>query len=342
MPKISVIVPVYNSERYLHKCIDSILTQTFKEFELLLIDDGSKDNSGTICDEYAAKDSRVCVFHKENGGVSSARNLGLDNATGEWITFVDADDWLDNKYFDYLLNLTKESNELIISYPIYVYKDGNIKTPQYPCNNITQKNFEDILIQNDLHLYTSPWGKLYSHDIIRRHKLRFCEQMHIGEDLLFLYSFILYAEDLHISSYTGYHYRFESENSLTKRVYSIESEKVGFENIKHILNLVKEKKQIKSQSSINKINQIIGQYTRRVINSIYHDESITKRERLELMSNIDFTPFLQNLKTDSYKEKILAFLLKKNHIKTYDFVRNLTRHIKNWLNQQHTSFILPI
>ena len=92
MPQISVIVPVYNTEKYLHRCIDSILAQTFTDFELLLIDDGSTDNSGTICDEYATKDSRVRVFHKKNGGVSSARNLGVDNAKGEWVTFVDSDD----------------------------------------------------------------------------------------------------------------------------------------------------------------------------------------------------------------------------------------------------------
>ncbi|MBO5676389.1 MAG: glycosyltransferase family 2 protein [Bacteroidaceae bacterium] len=93
-PKISVILPVYNTEKYLHHCIDSILAQTFTDFELLLIDDGSKDGSGKICDEYSAKDSRIRVFHKENGGVSSARNLGLRNAQGEWIIFIDSDDWI--------------------------------------------------------------------------------------------------------------------------------------------------------------------------------------------------------------------------------------------------------
>ena len=102
MPIMSVIVPVYNTEQYLHRCIDSILTQTYTDFELLLIDDGSKDKSGDICDEYALKDSRIRVFHKENGGVSSARNLGLDNAAGEWITFVDSDDWIIESY---LMNL---------------------------------------------------------------------------------------------------------------------------------------------------------------------------------------------------------------------------------------------
>ena len=102
MPKISVIVPVYNVEKYLHRCVDSILAQTFTDFELLLINDGSKDSSGVICDEYAAKDSRVLVFHKENGGVSSARNMGLDNAKGEWISFVDSDDWVEKEYLETL------------------------------------------------------------------------------------------------------------------------------------------------------------------------------------------------------------------------------------------------
>ena len=91
-PKVSVIVPVYNVEKLLQRCIDSILAQTFTDFELLLIDDGSKDKSGEICDEYAAKDSRIRVFHKQNGGVSTARNLGIDKAQGEWIYFVDSDD----------------------------------------------------------------------------------------------------------------------------------------------------------------------------------------------------------------------------------------------------------
>ena len=94
MTIVTIIVPVYNAEKYLHKCIDSILTQTYTDFELLLINDGSKDNSGTICNEYAMKDSRIRVFHKENAGVSKARNMGLDNAKGEWITFVDSDDCL--------------------------------------------------------------------------------------------------------------------------------------------------------------------------------------------------------------------------------------------------------
>jgi len=109
-PKISVIVPVFNVEKYLRECVDSVLAQTFKDFELILVDDGSPDNSGKICDEYATKDSRVRVFHKANGGVSSARNLGLENVRGEWITFVDPDDWIDAKMYETLYAVAVRGN----------------------------------------------------------------------------------------------------------------------------------------------------------------------------------------------------------------------------------------
>ena len=114
MPKISVIVPVYNVEKYLHRCINSILAQTFTDFELLLIDDGSKDNSGAICDEYATRDSRVRVFHKENGGASSARNQGLDNASGEWIAFVDSDDYVLHDFMETYMMMCKDYTDLCI------------------------------------------------------------------------------------------------------------------------------------------------------------------------------------------------------------------------------------
>lgn len=100
--KVSIIVPVYNVEKYLQRCIESILTQTETDFELLLIDDGSKDKSGLMCDDYAQKDKRVNVIHKENGGVSSARNLGIEKANGEWMCFIDADDYVRQ---DFLSNI---------------------------------------------------------------------------------------------------------------------------------------------------------------------------------------------------------------------------------------------
>ena len=113
--KISVIVPVYNTEKYLNRCVDSILAQTFTDFELLLIDDGSTDGSGSICDEYAAKDSRVKVFHKENGGVSRARNLGIANAKGEYLSFIDSDDYIRPEMYAKLVAVINEYGVDLVS-----------------------------------------------------------------------------------------------------------------------------------------------------------------------------------------------------------------------------------
>ena len=126
IPKISVIIPVYNTEKYLRRCIDSVLAQTYQDFELLLIDDGSKDSSGAICDEYASQDTRVRVFHKENGGVSSARNLGLDHARGEWITFVDADDWMADDMLQQMLDTADaEGADVVLADLAFSFSKGD-------------------------------------------------------------------------------------------------------------------------------------------------------------------------------------------------------------------------
>ena len=111
---ISVVVPVYNVEKYIDKCINSIINQTYKNLEIILVDDGSPDNCGKICDEYAKKDNRIKVTHKENGGVSSARNIGIKNATGDWLTFVDADDWIENNFVEQLLKIGNQENAEIV------------------------------------------------------------------------------------------------------------------------------------------------------------------------------------------------------------------------------------
>ena len=100
---VSIIVPIYNSEKYLHACLDSIVSQTYKNIEIILVNDGSIDKSGVICDEYSRKYNNIKVFHKENGGVSSARNLGIDNATGQYLAFVDPDDYIDANMYEILV-----------------------------------------------------------------------------------------------------------------------------------------------------------------------------------------------------------------------------------------------
>lgn len=207
---ISIIVPVYNVEKYLQRCIESILAQTFADFELLLIDDGSKDKSGDICDKYAARDSRIRVFHKKNGGVSSARNLGIEHAKGEWITFVDSDDWLE---IDYIAQFTQDSDLCVQG-----YYNGDAKIL-----------YENVYVDQHIGAFYmkkpyvfGPYCKLFKTSIIRKNKIEFDVQLSFGEDVLFLMQYALYCHNMRIVANVGYHYRKSVENSLSVRERSYE------------------------------------------------------------------------------------------------------------------------
>ncbi|MBR4889950.1 MAG: glycosyltransferase [Clostridia bacterium] len=175
-PKISVIVPVYNTEKYLHRCIDSILSQTFTDFELLLIDDGSKDSSGAICDEYAAKDSRVRVFHKENGGVTVARALGVSMSKARYITFVDSDDYLFGLALHSLYSAFDENVDLVIGQHAI---DGNNTAITNVCS-MTPEQYQHAVFQ----YYYSPWAKLYKKDYLRKFVFELPRDIVHGEDAI--------------------------------------------------------------------------------------------------------------------------------------------------------------
>lgn len=183
MPKVSIIVPVYKAEKYLNRCIDSILAQTFTDWELLLIDDGSPDRSGDICDEYAKKDIRIRVFHKKNGGVSSARNLGLYNVQGEYVTFVDSDDWIDVNTLNVCFSQIEiyDLDILQFSYTRNERKLGNVL--DFESHVCTLKDYI-----NEKKLLLCVWGTIFSVDVIKQNHIRFNEKMKLAEDQLFVLS----------------------------------------------------------------------------------------------------------------------------------------------------------
>lgn len=200
-PKISVIVPVYNAEKYLPRCIDSVLTQIFTDFELLLIDDGSIDESGKICNEYADNDKRIRVFHKENGGVSSARNVGLDKAIGEWITFLDSDDSLFADFFSSFAGLLDSNVDFVTS--SFVNESNGLSIP------LKQMEGEDalsLLYLSDAYRYMQPWAKFYRKNIILQNKLRFDTKINIGEDKLFILNYLLFVRKSIVSNQALYLY----------------------------------------------------------------------------------------------------------------------------------------
>ena len=208
---ISVIVPIYNAEKYLHRCIKRILTQDYTELELLLIDDGSTDNSGTICDEYAIKDNRIRVFHKENGGVSSARNWGLDKAIGEYIMFVDSDDYMLSGMLEVMLSTLKaKSADLVVCGTTET--GGGYWRPitdvDYSINQL-KENFVSLL---HTELLSPPWNKIYKKEIIGSN--RFCEDISFGEDLLFNIQYLEKCENISLIKESPFYHEKENENSL--------------------------------------------------------------------------------------------------------------------------------
>ena len=212
-PQISVIVPVYNAEKYLRRCVDSILAQTFTNFELLLIDDGSKDKSGEICDEYARKDNRVKVFHKENGGVSSARNVGLDNAQGEWICFCDADDWmLSTDTFD--IPFYKLEQVDVIELPFTRNGEINNTSPHL----LNGKHNIHRYYANNFH--NEIWARLYNIRLLSKN--RFITSLKIGEDVVFFLAMFKNIHNIYISSNGGYRYFRNCDSVMTKTDHNFE------------------------------------------------------------------------------------------------------------------------
>ena len=232
---ISIIVPVYNVEKYLRRCVDSILAQTYQNIEVLLVDDGSPDNSGAICDEYAEKDSRVRVFHKPNGGVSSARNLGLKEAKGDYIGFVDADDYIDKTMYEVLLcNLIKENSDISIC--SYNQEDSNgIFHKHWPHDDyltITGDRQIEYLISNQY--YTcSCWDRLFKKELLK--DFWFDESKKVYEDLLFLYEVAKISSNTVFTSSPLYYYCNNDGTSVARSLF--DDRKMDIINVsQYILN----------------------------------------------------------------------------------------------------------
>lgn len=197
---ISIIVPVYNGEKKLHKCINSIIAQTFKDWELILVNDGSKDNSGEICDSFSQKDSRIKVIHQKNGGVSKARNSGINVAKGEFIVFADADDWVEPNYLKALIS--ESQYDLVIT--AYYYRPKRHIAFNYDLS-FKGKEIRNFLVYKYLS-NCSPWGKLYKRSIIEKGQIRFDESLKCYEDFVFILSYLLHCNSIRLLPTATYNY----------------------------------------------------------------------------------------------------------------------------------------
>ena len=220
---ISIIVPVYNAQKYIKRCVESILNQSYQKWELILIDDGSKDDSSLICDELKQTDSRIHVVHSVNQGASAARNRGLDEAAGDYITFVDADDWVEPNHLEVLVNQIDSDVDLCINsfiadlyYGSRPYQYKEVKTQ----DNIESINaFFTILLQHSQFL----WNKLFKSNIINDNHIRFNTSISLGEDNIFILEYLNYIRGLSASSVCTYHQIEENPFSLGRRKRSVDA-----------------------------------------------------------------------------------------------------------------------
>lgn len=221
--KISIIIPIYNAEKYLDECITSVCQQTYNNLEIILVDDGSKDKSLGICNRWALKDKRIKVIHKENKGVSAARNSGLEVTTGEFVTFLDADDYLELSIIEKCVDYIQCNRDAL-----YLYKFGYSKIerekivsgPELYCNGITQTELLAYAIYPNNRKYKlgncfrCVWGTLFDASIVQNEKIRFPEELYIGEDAIFLMQYFKFVQSARIISNTGYYYRMVETSAV--------------------------------------------------------------------------------------------------------------------------------
>lgn len=215
-PLVSVIIPVYNVEKYLTRCLNSILAQSYKEIEVLLIDDGATDASGRICDEFATADTRISVFHKENGGVSSARNLGIKHAKGGYLCFVDSDDCIEPDMVQNMVeNALKYDAEITCCLLDVVEINGRSRilhqgrSGLYKNTEIISNYFTDQFVKDQMY---GPVNKLFKKSIIKNKAFK---PYKLGEDILFIFELLLCSSNIYISNKVGYHYLHREGSAMT-------------------------------------------------------------------------------------------------------------------------------
>lgn len=312
----SIIVPVYNVQQYLPRCIESILNQSIKDFELILINDGSTDKSGDICDLYAQKDDRIIVVHKENGGVSSARNYGLDIAKNEYIVFVDSDDYIYKNYLEKLYNPNVDMVLCNIKY------DQNNNKDYYILNNNLCGEFNingeviDKIIESKY--FCSVYSKMFKRSIIKENKIKFKENISLGEDTMFVVDYLVKSKNLEVKGDVIYNYIKYGCNTLSSF------------NQRHFYYL-----------------EICDNYIEKKLSIIYEieDSMPFKRRKWNKYEYIIFHTLRTPMMKLSQKRKLLKKVFKnKNYIelvKNIDvYMPNDTKIVRDILSTKNTNIVI--
>ena len=241
MPKVSVVIPIYNVEEYLRECLDSVINQTLKDIEIICIDDGSTDSSPKILDEYASKDKRIKVIHKENGGYGKAMNIGLDYATGEYIGIVEPDDYIENNMYEELYEKAVETGVDIVKSDFYTFV-GNDKSRIITYKNLDKSNshYNRIINPEDdisvFNLTVNTWCGIYKRDFTEKYHIRHNETPGASfQDQGFWFQTFIFTNSVYFMKKPFYHYRKDNENSSMNNKSKIYAIKYEYDFIRNIL-----------------------------------------------------------------------------------------------------------
>ena len=333
MPIISIIMPVYKVEKYLGKCVDSILDQTFTDYELFIVDDGSPDSCGAIADEYEKKDPRVHAIHKENGGAPSARNAGIDRAAGEYLYFPDSDDWLEADYLQKLYDKAVETEaDLVISGFTMEYFENN-KSQSYSVSMPEADYGDQTSVRTNLHRYFDnmmmavPWNKLYKASYIKDKNLKFPDIK--WDDLHFNMEVIRDIEKVAISDSTGYHFFRSRAGSETTTVFDKMLYKMRREQFKHILSVYKHW----GVTDPEIMSVIYGYYAGRMVQCVQETvNSDVKNKRRLLMKMLNDPLTVRALKRGTINSKplkVVALAMEKKSVNTCIFLGKMMGFVKD-------------
>ena len=340
MPEVSIIVPVYNKGQYLQECIDSICKQSYQNFELILIDDGSTDNSGNICDKAADSDNRIIVFHTENKGVGAARNLGINKAKGEYIMFVDADDMLDCRCLQIMVDNMEPEIDIVYSGICAIHENKKekillAKNGTYSVNEF----FKELSNYNIQFYYFGPIAKLIRNKF-NKLDIRFEKQENIGEDIIFNMSLLCKVKKIKFIAEDLYYFRADSENSLSKSKYNskyfcqryMKIYRKTIKTISYVGNIDEHKKYI--QCLRNKLVKMM------VRNVVFDDEIVGIKNKIKYLKilrkkfvDYDFLDIQNEIEIKQkiviillkYKQYLLIYLFLRVNFKVYTIIKNIKK-----------------
>lgn len=334
--KLSVIVPVYNVEAYLDKCVESIIEQTYDNLEIILVNDGSTDTCSLMCEEWEKKDERVVVIHKENGGLSSARNAGIDRATGEYIAFVDSDDWLERSiYEESISEMTSKDADVIIFGMTRIDEEGKVVNGQ----KLDYKLLEGVDIEKNIfeaikdNYFGYAWNKVYKTDIIKNNRIKYNLQIIDREDIAFNLELLPYMKKVIILDKIGYFY-LQRKTSLL-HIQSLKRLE-GMENFCDFMsNICIQDASIKSRIYNHCVKHYVADC---IIKDLLWNTAINQIEKRKKMNDIFSNERIRGKLTSNsdeplYLRALYRSFIKKNYKSFYTFflLSELKKKIFNWI-----------